>query len=249
MLDHTLQDIIVRWQRMQGYDALWLPGTDHAGIATQNVVEKQLAQEGKTRHDLGPRGVRGARVGVGSRATARSPARCASWATRCDWTRERFTMDERCRARCARCSSAVRKGLIYRGTLHRQLVPALPHGALRPRGRARGHDRASSGTSATRCADGGAVRDGGHHAPGDDAGRHGGGREPDGRALPAIWIGKTVRAAADRSRDPDHRRRVRGPRVRHRRGEGDAGARPERLRRSGSATTCPRSRSSTKTGR
>jgi len=51
--NHTLQDVLTRWQRMTGAPALWLPGTDHAGIATQNVVEKKLAQEGKTRHDLG----------------------------------------------------------------------------------------------------------------------------------------------------------------------------------------------------
>ena len=52
-LNQTLPDIVARWKRMQGYDVLWLPGTDHAGIATQNVVEKQLAGEGKSRHDLG----------------------------------------------------------------------------------------------------------------------------------------------------------------------------------------------------
>src|SRR5512135_1609307 len=52
-LNNTVQDVIVRWRRMAGDEALWLPGTDHAGIATQNVVEKQLAAEGKTRFDLG----------------------------------------------------------------------------------------------------------------------------------------------------------------------------------------------------
>ena len=52
-LDHTIQDIVARWKRMQGYDVLWLPGTDHAGIATQNVVEKQLAKEGTSRIELG----------------------------------------------------------------------------------------------------------------------------------------------------------------------------------------------------
>ena len=52
-LDETLQDILVRYHRMSGYETLWMPGTDHAGIATQNVVEKQLRQEGKTRFDLG----------------------------------------------------------------------------------------------------------------------------------------------------------------------------------------------------
>ena len=52
-LDNTIQDLLTRWRRMQGYAALWLPGTDHAGIATQNVVEKMLAEQGKTREDLG----------------------------------------------------------------------------------------------------------------------------------------------------------------------------------------------------
>lgn len=52
-LNNTLQDILCRWKRMQGFNVLWMPGTDHAGIATQNVVERQLAAEGKDRHELG----------------------------------------------------------------------------------------------------------------------------------------------------------------------------------------------------
>ena len=52
-LDETLQDILIRYKRMQGYNALWIPGTDHAGIATQAVVEKKLRAEGKSRFDLG----------------------------------------------------------------------------------------------------------------------------------------------------------------------------------------------------
>ena len=52
-LDNTLQDILIRWQRMKGKNAVWIPGTDHAGIATQIKVEEELAKEGKTRHDLG----------------------------------------------------------------------------------------------------------------------------------------------------------------------------------------------------
>jgi len=52
-LNNTLQDILARWKRMTGHEVLWMPGTDHAGIATQNVVEKQLANEGKDRHELG----------------------------------------------------------------------------------------------------------------------------------------------------------------------------------------------------
>src|SRR5215210_7496619 len=52
-LNNTVQDVLIRWKRMQGRSALWVPGTDHAGIATQNVIERQLAAEGKTRYDLG----------------------------------------------------------------------------------------------------------------------------------------------------------------------------------------------------
>ena len=52
-LNNTLQDILIRWRRMQGLNALWMPGTDHAGIATQNVVERALALQGKRRHELG----------------------------------------------------------------------------------------------------------------------------------------------------------------------------------------------------
>ena len=63
-LNVSLQDIIVRTRRMQGYNTLWLPGTDHAGIATQNAVEKDLAKEGKDRHQLGPRRVRQSRLGM-----------------------------------------------------------------------------------------------------------------------------------------------------------------------------------------
>src|SRR5262245_43279255 len=57
-LNNTLQDMLIRWRRMQGYNALWIPGTDHAGIATQAVVERRIReQEGKTRHDLGRDGL------------------------------------------------------------------------------------------------------------------------------------------------------------------------------------------------
>ena len=115
-LNNTIQDVVVRWRRMQGRAALWVPGTDHAGIATQNVVERQLAAEGKTRHDLG----RDAFV-----------ARTWEWidmtgglileqlraiGCSCDWERTRFTLEPA-------LSKAVRtvfvrlfeKGLVYRG--------------------------------------------------------------------------------------------------------------------------------------
>ncbi len=93
-LNNTLQDIIVRYKRMQGYNTLWMPGTDHAGIATQNVVEQELAREGKSRHDIG---------------RDKFIERVWAWRKKyggviinqlhklgcsCDWSRERFTMDE-----------------------------------------------------------------------------------------------------------------------------------------------------------
>ena len=115
-LNNTIQDILVRWKRMQGYNVLWLPGTDHAGIATQNVVERQLAKEGKTRHDVGRdefiKLVWEWKEKYGSTITNQLKKLGAS----CDWQRERFTMDEG-------LSKAVREvfvrlyneGLIYRG--------------------------------------------------------------------------------------------------------------------------------------
>jgi len=115
-LNNTLQDIVIRFKRMQGYNTLWMPGTDHAGIATQNVVEQQLLKEGISRHELG---------------REKFIARVWEWKEKyggviinqlkrlgcsCDWKRERFTMDEG-------LSRAVREvfvrlyheGLIYQG--------------------------------------------------------------------------------------------------------------------------------------
>ncbi len=93
-LNNTLQDILVRWKRMQGYDALWMPGTDHAGIATQNVVERMLAAEGVNRHSLG----REAFIERVWKWRAESGGTIINQLKRlgcsCDWGRERFTMDE-----------------------------------------------------------------------------------------------------------------------------------------------------------
>ncbi|MDF1565830.1 MAG: valine--tRNA ligase [Deltaproteobacteria bacterium] len=117
-LTATIQDMMVRWKRMSGFEALWLPGTDHAGIATQMVVERELQQsEGKSRHDLGREAflerVWEWKKAYGSRITEQHKA----LGTSCDWSRERFTMDEG-------LSRAVREvfvrlheeGLIYRAT-------------------------------------------------------------------------------------------------------------------------------------
>ena len=93
-LDHTLQDILIRMKRMKGFEALWLPGMDHAGIATQNVVEKQLAAQGLTRHDLG----REKFVEKVWEWKAESGGAILDQMKRLgdsvDWSRERFTMDE-----------------------------------------------------------------------------------------------------------------------------------------------------------
>ena len=92
-LDHTIQDLLIRMKRMKGFEALWLPGMDHAGIATQNVVEKQLAAEGKSRHDLG----RGAFVEKVWQWKAESGGAILDQMKRLgdsvDWDREAFTMD------------------------------------------------------------------------------------------------------------------------------------------------------------
>ncbi len=115
-LNNTIQDVLIRWRRMQGYDALYLPGTDHAGIATQNVVERHLAAEGETRFDLG-RDAFVDRVWDWVRKyEARILHQLEIIGCSCDWRRTRFTLDEG-------LSRAVRevfvrlyeKGLIYRG--------------------------------------------------------------------------------------------------------------------------------------
>lgn len=115
-LNNTLQDILIRWKRLQGYNVLWLPGTDHAGIATQAKVEESLAEEGLTRYDLGREKflekVWEWKHTYGNRITKQLSLLGSS----CDWSRERFTMDEG-------CSKTVRevfvnlydKGLIYQG--------------------------------------------------------------------------------------------------------------------------------------
>jgi valyl-tRNA synthetase len=93
-LDHTLIDALIRRRRMQGYNALWLPGTDHAGIATQNVVERELAKEGLSRHDLGREAfverVWEWKATYGGKILAQMRRLGDS----VDWTRQRFTMDE-----------------------------------------------------------------------------------------------------------------------------------------------------------
>ena len=115
-LNNTLQDILVRRRRMQGYNAMWMPGTDHAGIATQAVVEKRLLQEGKRRTDFTRDGFIAVVQQWKDEYERRITQQLRAMGCSCDWDRQRFTMDEV-------CASAVREaffrlfkdGLIYRG--------------------------------------------------------------------------------------------------------------------------------------
>jgi valyl-tRNA synthetase len=116
-LNNTLQDILIRTRRMQGFNALWMPGTDHAGIATQAVVEKRLfEEEKKTRHDLG-REALVARIWDWKNAyEARILEQLQQMGCSCDWERTRFTLDPLC-ARAVRHTffRMFKDGLIYRG--------------------------------------------------------------------------------------------------------------------------------------
>ncbi len=115
-LDNTLQDILIRWRRMQGYDALWLPGTDHASIATEAKIVEAMAAEGLTKDDLGREGFLVRAWDWKEKYGGRIIEQLKKMGSSCDWDRERFTLDEG-------CSRAVRevfvrlyeKDLIYRG--------------------------------------------------------------------------------------------------------------------------------------
>lgn len=115
-LDGTLQDILIRYKRMQGYNVLWLPGKDHAGIATQVKVEKQIAEEGLNKYDLGREKFL-ERVWQWKEKYGNTIGRqIRKLGSSCDWSRERFTMDDVC-ARAVRevFCSLYEKGLIYQG--------------------------------------------------------------------------------------------------------------------------------------
>ena len=231
-LTATLQDILIRWKRMSGFNALWLPGTDHAGIATQMVVERELKKtEKKTRHDLGREEflkrvwavegeVRRAhrRAAQGARAPRSTGAASAS-----PWTRA---------SRAAVREVFVRlheEGLIYRA---QKLINWCPrcHTALSDLEVEHEEQQGSLWHIALPGEGHGPDAHRGHHAAGDDA--RATPRWPCTRRTRATrdLVGQEGRAAAGRAGDPDHRRRRAGEHgVRHRRGEGHAGARLQRL--------------------
>ena len=116
-MDNTLQDILIRWRRMQGYNTLWMPGCDHAGIATQAKVEETLREEGLTRYDLGREKFLERVWAWKEKFGNRIMSQLRSLGSSCDWERERFTMDEGC-SRAVRevFVSLYEEGLIYQGT-------------------------------------------------------------------------------------------------------------------------------------
>ncbi len=236
-LNNTLQDILCRFERMRGRDVLWQPGTDHAGIATQMVVERQLAADKQPgRRDLG----REKFLEKVWQWKAESGGTIINQLKRlgasCDWSRERFTMDEG-------LSKAVLEffvklhdaGLIYKAKRlvnwdpkfqtaisdleveQKEIKGHLWHfryplkGVAYQRRRSRDLHRHR------------------HHAAGDAAGRHRGRGQSEGRALQASGR-QDGGAAAGRPRDPDHRRRLFRSREGLGRGQDHAGARLQRLR-------------------
>ena len=124
-LDNTLQDILIRWRRMQGFEALWLPGTDHASIATEAKIVEAMRAEGLTKEDIGRDAFLKRAWAWKEQYGSRIIEQLKKMGSSCDWQRERFTMDEG-------CSKAVKevfvnlynKGLIYRGE---RMVNWCPH--------------------------------------------------------------------------------------------------------------------------
>ncbi|HHV78337.1 MAG TPA: valine--tRNA ligase [Firmicutes bacterium] len=115
-LDNTIQDVLIRWKRMSGYEALWVPGTDHASIATQHKIEEKLAKEGITRWDLGREKFLEKAWEWKERYEANILNQLKRLGASCDWSRTRFTMDEGCsRAVLEVFTRLYKKGLIYRG--------------------------------------------------------------------------------------------------------------------------------------
>ena len=124
-LDNTLQDILIRYRRMQGYSVLWLPGTDHAAIATEAKIVAAMAEEGITKEDLGRDGFMKRAWEWKEHYAGRIIGQLKKIGSSCDWSRERFTMDEGCSAAVNEVFCRLyEKGLIYRGE---RIINWCPH--------------------------------------------------------------------------------------------------------------------------
>ena len=236
--------MVARWRRMQGRDVLWLPGTDHAGIATQMVVERELAQGGDRPPRARPRGVRRARVWEWKElyGDADHASSCKRLGASCDWSRERFTLDEGLsRAVRAGLRAALPRGPDLPRPLHRQLVPALPapRSPTSRRVHETVHGQALDDPLPRRRRDGQGI-DGRHHAARDDARRHRASRSIPTTSATAALVGPRASTLPLTGRDdPGRRRRVRRPGVRHRRGQGHARPTTRTTSRPGGATGLP----------
>ncbi len=124
-LDNTLQDILIRYHRMSGYDTLWVPGTDHASIATEAKIVEAMKKEGLSKDDLGREGFLERAWAWKEQYGGRITQQLKKLGSSCDWDRERFTMDEGCsRAVKEVFVSLYEKGLIYRGE---RMINWCPH--------------------------------------------------------------------------------------------------------------------------
>ncbi len=116
-LDHTIQDVLVRWKRMSGFNALWLPGTDHAGIATQSVVERELRKEGLSRQEMGREAFEQRVWQWKEQYGNRIVEQMKRLGDSCDWDRLTFTLDKEVSKSVRKVFvSLYQKGWIYRGT-------------------------------------------------------------------------------------------------------------------------------------
>lgn len=124
-LDNTLQDILIRFRRMQGYDTLWLPGTDHASIATEAKIVEAMKKEGLTKEDLGRDGFLERAWDWKAKFGGRITEQLKTLGSSCDWERERFTLDEGCNEAVNEVFCRLyEKGLIYRGE---RMINWCPH--------------------------------------------------------------------------------------------------------------------------
>ncbi len=124
-LDNTLQDILIRYHRMNGYDTLWLPGTDHASIATEAKIVEAMRAEGVTKEDLGREGFLERAWEWKKQYGGRIIEQLKKMGSSCDWDRERFTLDEGCNKAVVEVfNNLYEKGLIYRGE---RIVNWCPH--------------------------------------------------------------------------------------------------------------------------
>ena len=232
VLNNTIQDILARKARMDGKEVLWLPGTDHAGIATQTVVEKTLKKSGEIRHrdDLGREKFLERVWQWKEKHGGIIIQQLKKLGASCDWTRERFTMDPE----YSRCVQKVfvelyKKGLIYRG---KRMVNWCPVSltALSDEEVIMKEQKGSLYYFKVEIAEvPGTFSDHRHDAAGDDSRRHRRGRESERPALREIHrqarrasVARRISARAEAH--SHHRRRARGFRVRHRRAQGDARA-------------------------